>query len=829
MIQKHLTIIWLALFMGTFVLQAQENPQINIKQILEKATNQQQAKADFQLAEKYYKKGVGTYDEALKHYLKLYELNPNISALNYKIGVCCLYSTKHHQALQYLLNVNSKLPIDYYLLLGEAYQYNKLYDLAEKSFQDYQNTLSPRLRSNYNKDIDLKLRECANGRQLLADSVPVYILNLGSVINSYYDDYGAFVGLNDSLIYFTSRCPEKEPSTVVSRYKFKERILKSNNCINEASFYADNLLPLSKNRNMSLAGLNPLKNELFFYQGKRGNGNIWHLFYNDGKWSTDKPLKGKLNHLAAKETSISVADDGTTFFVSDRRNGLGGKDIYCSKRQPDNKFGKPFNLGGTINTPFDEEAVYVTPNGQTLYFSSNGHAGLGGFDVYKSERKVDGTWGAPVNLGYPINSPADELFYHPTADSMVALYATVRDDSFGGLDIYQIKKDARIPFTLQGKITDIKTGKALPASIQVFNLNDSSIVVNAQQDTTLQHYEIRFADKGFYQIQVSAPEYVVVTDTLDCPKTRHSIINQDYALTRMKHPWTISGVVKDAKTGLPIAAEVFVRLEGADSTIYARQFVEDGHYRFSLDDYYNVNISVQAVAYFSLAEPILAKKLKEKEIVRDFSLTRSKISYVLWGRITEQGTDSGIKATMNFYRPNTTTSILTINSNDSLQGKYQAQLPDKGPFKIEITADGYVFLNETVQYSDTSEVIEKNLSLQKIKAGVKFVMENILFNTGLATLKNSSYPELDKLMKFLAENKEVRIEVSGHTDNAGAASSNKKLSKARALAVKNYLTSKGIEESRIEYEGYGMEQPIADNKTKEGKARNRRVEVKILE
>jgi outer membrane protein OmpA-like peptidoglycan-associated protein len=225
----------------------------------------------------------------------------------------------------------------------------------------------------------------------------------------------------------------------------------------------------------------------------------------------------------------------------------------------------------------------------------------------------------------------------------------------------------------------------------------------------------------------------------------------------------------------------------------------------------------------------LGKKLKTKEITKDFSLTRSKISYALWGRITEQGTENGIKAIINIYHQNETTPLLTVTANDSLQGKYQAQLPDKGPFKMEITADGYVFLNDAVQYGDTTTVIEKNLSLMKIKAGVKFVMENILFNTGLATLKSSSYAELDKLVKFLAENKAVRIEVSGHTDNAGAAATNKKLSKARALAVKNYLTSKGIEESRIEYEGYGMEQPIADNKTKEGKAKNRRVEVKILE
>lgn len=162
--------------------------------------------------------------------------------------------------------------------------------------------------------------------------------------------------------------------------------------------------------------------------------------YNGKDWKVQS-LKGRINHIAYKETSISIASDSTAYYVTNRRGGEGGKDIWVCRQKKDNKFSKPRNLGKIINTSFDEEGVYVTPDGNTLYFSSKGRKGMGGFDVYKSEKNADGEWSEPKNLGYPINSAADELFYHPTSDPKIALISTIRNDSFGGLDIYKIQTD----------------------------------------------------------------------------------------------------------------------------------------------------------------------------------------------------------------------------------------------------------------------------------------------------------------------------------------------------------------------------------------------------
>jgi outer membrane protein OmpA-like peptidoglycan-associated protein len=148
---------------------------------------------------------------------------------------------------------------------------------------------------------------------------------------------------------------------------------------------------------------------------------------------------------------------------------------------------------------------------------------------------------------------------------------------------------------------------------------------------------------------------------------------------------------------------------------------------------------------------------------------------------------------------------------------------------IEVNSEGYFFVNGVQEFNPDTSCVVRNFKLKKMKTGAKIVVENILFNSGKTTLMPSSFPELNKLANLLIENHQVRIEVSGHTDNVGSASVNKKLSKARALTVKNYLVSKGVETERVEYEGYGFDQPIAENNSKEGKAMNRRVEIKILE
>ncbi|KAF0237176.1 MAG: flagellar motor protein [Prolixibacteraceae bacterium] len=440
-----------SLLFSIAITQAQENPKIDKKTFFISPEGIENAKKAFEAAEKYYKKGFVFYNEALKNYLNVYQYNPASKELNYKIGACYLWTSARKSSLPYLLNSTPEVAKDYYLLLGRSYQYNLKFAEAKEAYKSHMESLSKWKRLDSRKQYKQLIDECTASETLLkVDSAAVLIVNLGPVINSNYDDYGAWLFEQDSSIYLTSKRPKRESAKKVSGIGSKERILVSNNCINQPSTYAMPVPKISSSKNISIAGVDRNKTGIYFYKGKRKTGQLMKAGYKGKTWKTNA-LKGRINHIAYKETSISIASDSTAYYVTNRRGGEGGKDIWVCRQKKDNKFSKPYNLGKTINTSFDEEGVYVTPDGKTLYFSSKGRKGMGGFDVYKSEKQADGKWSEPKNLGHPINSPADELFYHPTSDPNVALISTIRDDSLGGLDIYKIQTGPGINKTIPTK------------------------------------------------------------------------------------------------------------------------------------------------------------------------------------------------------------------------------------------------------------------------------------------------------------------------------------------------------------------------------------------
>ncbi|MBI9068083.1 MAG: OmpA family protein [Salinivirgaceae bacterium] len=824
--------LYFCIIVGVFVTQilvGQKNPKIDQKIYFSNQEGVIQAKKTFKNAERYYRKGAGTYDEALKYYMNLYTYNSESHALNYKIGICYLWTSNKKASLEYFLKSSPEVAKDYYLALGRSYQYNLMFNEAKESYSQHLNSLHPWLQNDAKSYIDQLSKECDISAEIMQDSLSAYVINLGPVINSYYDDYGAILPENDTNIYFTSKRPEVEPNRRVSRFKFKERVLMTNNCINEPSQYASELPKLRFRVNLSLAGFSKNEKKIYLYGGKKNNGGIYSAIYEEGKWRKVRPIKGKINHIAYKETTISFSQDGTAYFVSNKRGGVGGKDIYLSKIKNGRAYGKPINLGKVINTSFDEECVYISKDGNTLFFSSNGHLGMGGFDVYKSEKGLDGEWETPQNMGHPINSPADELFYKPTADTMVALYSTIRPDSYGGLDIYKIQLDPRIPFKLIGSVTDMEDGTALPASVNVYDKNTQKMVYSTKVDSLAGIYLQDFEDVGDYTIQIDYKGYKSASFDLPRPDVKYATLVQDFTLERLRHPFTLIGRVTDVDKGTPVQASISFKHAIADSLIgRVVSDTETGKYSITFEDKYDMVMNIEAVDYFPVHEPINTTNEINKVFSKNIELKRSKINYTLTGRIAEEDETTPVRAALSFYEPGKLEPF-TIILSDSTNGKYTAIIDNAGPFMIEVEANGYFFTNEIYQFPEGQTFTAKNFNLKKMESGVKIVIENILFNSGKSTLKVESFKEIDKMAELLEKNPKVRIEVSGHTDNVGSASVNKRISKARALTVKNYLVSRGILEDRIEYQGYGFDQPISPNDTPEGRAKNRRVEIKILD
>ncbi len=828
---RRFTLLFVTAILVCIGIHAQENPKISKGEILgNKPTNSESILKDFNTAEKYYKKGVGTYDEALKYYLRLYEQNNNIDELNYKIAACYLWSSNKKAALPYLLQAKPETAKDYYYLLGKAYQYNYNYTEAREAYEKHFEQLNNWNRKDKLKQLMQLKRECNFGQQAIKDSTPVFIYNLGQVVNSYYDEYGAIYLPKDTTLIYTSRSPKNEPSKRVSRYKFDEQVLFTENSISTDAVMNHQLKGTKSSINYAVAGYNSKQKRLYFYKGKKRTGDIYSALIVNGKAKKIKSLNGKVNHIAYKETTIAVDENGTGYFVSNRtRGGQGGKDIWQCKLKGKNRYTKVKNLGNVINTPFDEECVYITEDGNTLFFSSNGHEGMGGFDVFKCEKTASGTWDKPVNLGHPINTPADELFYRPTDNKDIALYAAIRAGGYGGLDIYKIVNDNRIPFNLSGYATDIKTGDTLDISVNVFNQDSAQLITSAVSDSLLKTFSIDFEDIGNYSIQVNAEGYKTITDSISCPNERHAQVEQYFQLEKLKFPFTISGYVRDSATYEPLQASILC-FDAEQDTLLAQITTNEfnGKYSVTLADKYKIRLEVTSPDYFTCTDSLNALLSSASAIKKTFDLVSSKKTYNLSGNVKSEEGESIINASLILY--NVSDAEIAIGVKSDSTGQYNIDTDHYGPFTIEVKAEGYFFVNDTIIYENEDSLkLMKDYTLKKMKSGAKIVVSNILFNSGKSSFKPESYSELDKLADLLIENKDIRIEVSGHTDNVGSASINKKLSKARALAVMNYLINKGIEAERLEYEGYGFDQPIALNNTPEGRAENRRVEIKVIE
>ncbi len=824
---RRVILTLLVLMTSIIVGVSQENPPIP-KDQFKIAGEEIGFSIDKKLVEgdSFYKKGL--YERAYRAYLDLFELNKNLPTLNYKMGISALYGGKADEALSYFLLMDTAYTSDHYYQYGKALQAVMDYKKADEAYQKYFNSLNSWQRRHFKKEYEQLMRECEFGANVVGDSVPCFIINMGPATNSYYDEYAAVEFIEGKQLYYTTRRPDKTPTNPVHRNSQYERIKKAELTYGEA-MEGENIKQISASGHYSVAGWSEDNQVLYVYSGKRKNGQIKAAYYYKDKFKRPRRLKGAVNRKAFKFTTISVSNKGEAYFVSDRPGGEGGKDIWTARKKGKYRFSKPVNLGSLINTPYDEEAVYITPDGKNLYFSSNGHPGYGGYDIYKSEKQIDDTWGEPVNLGYPINSPADDMFYFPSSDSLVAFFSSERPEGYGGLDIYKIIKDVRTPFSLWGEVIDQGTGEILTANVTLVDFVHNYPVAVTVSDSLSGEYYLDVDDVGNYVLQVDVAGYRTVIDTLEMPTKRNSRIRKDYYLEKLSHPYTIWGNITDQKTGNPIQAEILIKPENEDSATY-RVFTNrvSGYYSITLEDKKNIEIEVVAKDYYSQILPLNVDEMSGEREEKSFELLRSIRIYTLTGIVQEENTRNPVQASFRITKPGETEEVSIIFA-DSISGRYHIEMEDVGPYLVEVNADGYFYLNIPVHFNPDSTLQVKNITMQKMSMGTKIVIENILFTTGQSTLRAESYPELNKLVRLLKENETVRIEVSGHTDNVGSAALNRKLSRERAFTVKNYLESQGIEPSRIEYEGYGFDRPIESNNTAEGRAANRRVEIEVLE
>jgi outer membrane protein OmpA-like peptidoglycan-associated protein len=401
-----------------------------------------------EVADEVYK--FGDIKDALEIYKQAVEANPENAYAQYMTGKCYLESVNKEKSLPFLqkaLQLDDHIVPNIYYLIGTAYQLSYDFDSAVIYYNFYRTRVkNERDDANFNgkeefRKIDRRILECNNGKEFLKKPVNVILENLGAGVNSGFSDYAPVISADQSVLFFTSRRAGSTGGNKANDNEFYEDIYVSYRN-NGAWTPATNAGPVINTKlHEACIGISPNGKELFIYKDDdKVKGDIFFCKLDKkGEWSSPKSL-GKNINTDYIENSVTISADGKTlYFSSDHPGGKGGMDLYVSKMEKNGEWGVPSSLGDIINTEYDDEGPFIDVDGKTLYFSSRGHQGMGGFDLYKTVfDSISQKWSVPVNLGYPINSPDDDIYFVISGDGKFGYYASVKKDGIGDIDLYRI-------------------------------------------------------------------------------------------------------------------------------------------------------------------------------------------------------------------------------------------------------------------------------------------------------------------------------------------------------------------------------------------------------
>jgi len=405
------------------------------------------AKKQIKEGDKFYEDDIPTYSLAIEYYLKANKFNPNSAQLNYKIGKCYIKTIQKPKSLTYLETariLNPKVQPDLLYLLARSYHLNLDLEKAIVTFEEYRGSLSPKELSERGDDIDKKIDECHVAMEMINNPVRIFIDNLGRGVNTKYPEYGPYINADETILMFTSARDNTTGGKTDDRdLNFFEDIYISNKSGDIWRDASNPGKPLNTDSHDAIVGVSPDGKHALIYKGEDNGGDIFECRINEeGEWGKPKRLPKEINTKYHESSASFSPDMEALYFVSDKPDGFGGKDIYyTSLRIKGNKekldYEDAVNLGAVINTRYDEQGVFMDVEGKTLYFSSKGHNTMGGYDVFKTILK-NGKWTKPVNLGYPINTADDDIFFSFSRDGRHAYYSSFDPDGYGNRDIYMI-------------------------------------------------------------------------------------------------------------------------------------------------------------------------------------------------------------------------------------------------------------------------------------------------------------------------------------------------------------------------------------------------------
>ena len=637
------------------------------------------------LSAEYYKMGMEVFDfehrkQATELFVMATQMNPRNSMAQFMAGKSIMLTIQKEESLPYFMRawiLDQDVDEDIIYYIGQAYQYSQKFDSAILFYEHYNKLLSRSMKFQKSlkiNEVNHKIFECRNAKIYEFYPVDVTITNLGLNVNSEWPDYAPAISADESVIVFASRRPDENINPDLAEdLEYYEDIYISYRKNGEWQPARNIGAPLNSLYHNASVSLSPDGRKLFLYMDNNGGDIYESTMQEDSTWSFPKALRGEVNTEFLENSVAITADEQKLYFSSTRPGGYGGADLYVATKNRNGAWINPVNLGPVINTELDEESVFVSSSGKHLYFSSNGHAGMGDLDIYRSTYNAEtNEWEEPLNLGFPINSVENDIYFVLTGDEKYAYYSSLVNPNMGDQDIYKI---------------DMQNWKPVDLTQPVF--------VKA------------WLEKEEEELKAVAPSLKLEITVVD----------------------EISLKPIDAKVVLISENDHLLSPEVIGTGIYEFEFISDIHTKYTV-------------------------------------------------RITREG-----------YLP-------------------------------------YISEFQIVDVESGKNKIRQTIVLNKARKYYAAVL-NVYF--GLDKDEPNTFEDIQYMELLMRETPTLKVEIAGYTDNAGPAEYNLDLSRRRAEAVRKYLTDAGIVANRMLANGYGEENPVADNSTRAGRRLNRRTEFRIIE
>ncbi len=485
-----------------------------------------EGEAQYLIEEKKFEKAIDLYRRMIKEV-------PDNTYAKYMIGKLYLQTDdKKLLSIEYFEEASQNIALDFdakslreirtpadaLLYLGQAYQLANRIDEAIIVYNNFKDLITPEHEKF--QTATQRLKTCENAKTALTNPLRVYSENLGEPLNDDQSNFGAaFSGDGQSLVYTSytrnyldNYYSKKENGTWSSPKKISEKI--------STKYY------------LKTTGLSHDGTELYLVTDDPAENDIF-VCYKDGKnWTEANKLPKNINGKKSNETHAAISKDGKTlYFTSDIKGGHGGLDIYKSTRNAKGKWGDPVNLGPNVNTPFNEETPCIAIDDKYLFFSSEGHNSIGGFDIFYVDLGSNST---PVNLGYPINTPGNNLFFVPDNSLSSGWISRYDSTSVGKNDIYHISIMPKINFA--GNIKNVNNNEIIndpEIFISFIDRKTNEIIKSAHPVNGEFEFEII---PGNYHIVINNDKYDTYTNKIDIPE---NYANSEFSFDALLNPISI--------------------------------------------------------------------------------------------------------------------------------------------------------------------------------------------------------------------------------------------------------------------------------------------------